>query len=83
MNLDTPFQLIRCTFGTYSVSADNATVNAMYKTFSEALPLLSHIQNLKVVFVMQPITKSTTTVGKTNGIENTWDVDNFKAYICK
>lgn len=74
---------IRNVYGMRAVLADNATLQAMYTTFKAGTAAMAGVAGFSSTLVFQPIPKSATTVAKTNGIGNTWGVDNSKAYVCE
>lgn len=62
--------------------ADEAAVQAMWTTFkADATANMKTVAGFSCNLVFQPIPKSATTVAKTNGVGNIWDVDNTKPYI--
>jgi hypothetical protein len=65
------------------VLADNATLQAMYTAYKAGTAPMANIAGFSANLVFQPIPKSAATVAKTNGIGNTWGLDNTKAYVCK
>jgi hypothetical protein len=67
----------------HSVVADDATLQAMWTTFKAGADEMANTANFTTNIVLQPITKSATTVAQANGIGNTWGVDNSKAYVCE
>jgi len=75
--------MLRNVFGMHAVLADNAILQGMFTTYKADILLMANIAGFSANLVFQPIPKSATTVAKTNGIGNTWGVDNTKAYICK
>jgi len=70
-------------YGMQAVLADEASLQAMYTAFKAGSAPMANIAGLSVNLVFQPIPKSATTVAKTNGVGNTWGIDNTKAYVCK
>jgi hypothetical protein len=70
-------------FGAHVVLADEAALQNMYTTFKAATGSLTNVSGFSAQLVFQAIPKSATTIAQTNGIGNTWGIDNAKAYICK
>lgn len=73
----------RNVYGMHAVLADNATLQAMYTAYKAGTDAMKDIDGFSANLVFQPIPKSATTVAKTNGIGNTWGIDNTQAYVCK
>lgn len=73
----------RNVFGMHAVLADADTLQRMYTDYRAGFDPVKNIEGFSANFVVQPIPKSATTVAKTNGIGNTWGVDNTKAYVCE
>jgi hypothetical protein len=67
----------------HAVLADNTTLQEMFTLYKADTLQMANITGFSANLVFQPIPKSATTVAKTNGMGNTWGVDNTKAYICK
>jgi hypothetical protein len=69
-------------FGMHSMLVNEASLQEMWKTFKAASDEMGHIEELYSTLALQPIAMSASSVAKTNGIGNTWDIDNSKPYIC-
>lgn len=64
------------------MQADDAAMQAMWTTFkADASANMKDVGGFSTNLVFQPIPKSATTVAKTNGVGNIWDVDNTKPYV--
>jgi hypothetical protein len=65
----------------HSLTADYDAVLNMYRMWKEGTDAMAGVEGIFPTLVLQATSKSATTVAKTNGIGNTWGVDNSKAYI--
>lgn len=70
-------------FGTHSMLVDEAAIRRMWDTFKEATEKMKHIQGFYTAFTFQPISQSAARIAKTNGVGNTWDIDDSKPYLCE
>ena len=62
---------------------DEASIRRMWKTFKAAADKMSHIADFYTVLTFQPISKSAAKVAKTNGVGNTWGIDDSEPALCE
>ncbi|PVH79915.1 FAD binding domain protein [Cadophora sp. DSE1049] len=79
--LDSAYQAGSEIFGTHSMLVDEAAIRRMWKTFLAATEKMKHIPDFCTAFTFQPISQSAAKVAKTNGVGNTWDIDDSKPYL--
>ncbi|KAG4433869.1 hypothetical protein IFR05_010655 [Cadophora sp. M221] len=65
-------------FGTHSMLIDEASIRRMWKMFKAATEKMAHIHEFYSAFTFQPISRSAVRVAKTNGVGNTWGLDDRK-----
>ncbi|KAL2063148.1 hypothetical protein VTL71DRAFT_6220 [Oculimacula yallundae] len=76
--LDSEYQAGREIFGTHSMLVDEASIRRMWKSFKAATEKMAHIPDFYTAFTFQPISQSAAKVAKTNGVGNTWGIDDSK-----
>ncbi|RFU31559.1 hypothetical protein B7463_g4772, partial [Scytalidium lignicola] len=79
--IDTPYQQARWVFGMHSMVADNSSMQEMYNIFAAACPEMDSIDGFTITLTYQPLPKSAFAVAATNGIGNTWGLDDTKNYV--
>lgn len=70
-------------FGHHAIKPDFDAVWDMYTQWKAAVDDISDVEGLYPTFVLNMAPKSAATVGKTNGIGNTWGLDDSESYICQ
>ncbi|GME52297.1 FAD binding domain containing protein [Neofusicoccum parvum] len=79
--VDSPFQMFRIQFGHHSVKPDHHAVLELYDRWRQAVDDISDVEGLYPTFVLNMVPRTAATVAKTNGISNTWGLDDVDSYI--
>ncbi|KAB2570331.1 putative fad binding domain-containing protein [Lasiodiplodia theobromae] len=80
-NLDSPFQMFRNSAGHHAIKPDFDAIWDMYTQWKAAVDDIADVEGLYPTFVLNMAPKSAAAVAKTNGIGNTWGLDDDASYI--
>lgn len=72
----------RNSYAQHAIKPDFDAVYDMYSQWKAAVDDISDVKGLYPTFVLNMAPKSAATVAKTNGIGNTWGLDDSESYIC-
>ncbi|KAK1515973.1 FAD binding domain-containing protein [Colletotrichum costaricense] len=73
--LESPYQMFRNTYGQHAIKPNSDAIYGMYKQWRDAVDDISDVQGLYPTFILNMSPKSSARVAKTNGIGNTWGLD--------
>ncbi|OQU97833.1 FAD binding domain-containing protein [Cladophialophora immunda] len=79
--LDTPNQMFRVQFAHHTMKPDADQLYKMYQIWKDAVDQIADVQGLYPTFVMNVMPKSANTIAKTNGVGNTWGLDDDQSWI--
>ncbi|EOD46285.1 putative fad binding domain-containing protein [Neofusicoccum parvum UCRNP2] len=80
-NLDSPFQMFRNIYGQHAIKPDSDALYEMYREWKAAVDDISDVGGLYPTFVLNMAPRTAASVAKTNGIGNTWGLDDSESYI--
>ncbi|KAJ8122831.1 hypothetical protein ONZ43_g1072 [Nemania bipapillata] len=79
--LETPNQMFRVQFAHHTMKPDGAQLYRIYQGWRAAVQDVIDVEGLYPTFVMNILPKSAASVAKTNGVGNTWGLDDDESWI--
>ncbi|KUJ16972.1 FAD-binding domain-containing protein [Mollisia scopiformis] len=79
--LDPPNQMFRVQFASKTMKPNSTQLYQIYEAWKSALEDVSDVEGLVPTFVMNTMPASAASVAMTNGVGNTWGLDDTQSYI--
>ncbi|KAF9872084.1 FAD binding domain-containing protein [Colletotrichum karsti] len=78
---DSPNQMFRVQFGHHTIKPDADRLYEIYESWVEAIQDVLDVEGLRPTYILNLVPKSALTVAKTNGVGNTFGLDDTESYI--
>ncbi|KAF6803641.1 FAD binding domain-containing protein [Colletotrichum sojae] len=79
--MESPNQMFRIQFGHQTIKPDAARLYEIYQAWVEAIQDVADVEGLRPTYILNIVPKSASTVAKTNGVGNTFGLDDDQSYI--